>query len=262
VGATILAGREFTDADFNAPGVAMINESLARRYFPGGAVVGKRFKEGGPASRSAWLTVIGVVRDIRRGGLERSALPEFYAPWYARTMDIIVRGDGTTAGLAQTIRRAVSDAEPRAAIARILPLAEEFADTGAQRRMNTVLLGAFAALALVMSAVGIYGVMHYLVAGRRQEIGVRMALGARTTDAMRLVIGEGMTLAACGVGLGLVGALALTGSMSRLVFGVSARDPVSLVGGALVLYAVAFVACWFPARRAARIDPMLALRTE
>ena len=262
VGATVVAGREFTDRDFNAPAVVMINESFARRYFPGVNAVGKRFREGGPTSRDSWMTVIGVVHDMHRGGLERHALPEFYMPWYARNMDIIVRTDGNVAGLTSAVRQAVRDAEPHAAITRVLPLADEFGDTSTQRRLQTVLLAAFSLLALMMSAVGIYGVMYYLVASRTQEIGVRMALGARASDATRLVIGEGMSLALGGVALGLAGALALTGLLSRMVFGVSARDPFSIGSGGLVLLIVALVACWFPARQAARIDPMTALRRE
>jgi len=262
LGATLVAGREFTDRDMGGPASAVINESFANRYFPGVNATGKRFKEGGPDSRPRWITVIGVVRDLHRGGLERPTLPEYYSLWIPSTVDIVLRTRGDPETVARSVRAAARSIQPLAAIARIVPLEDEFGATGAQRRMQTSLLVAFAVLALLMAAIGIYGVMNYVVSGRTQEIGVRMALGARVTDALSLVIGDGMRLAFTGVAIGVAGALGLTGLMTHLVFGIGARDPISIAAGALVLLAVSFIACYVPARRAARIDPVIALREQ
>jgi ABC-type antimicrobial peptide transport system permease subunit len=160
------------------------------------------------------------------------------------------------------VRQIIRATEPQAAITRIVPLSDEFAATGAQRRVQTLLLAAFALVALLMAAVGMYGVLSFVVSGRTREIGVRVALGARTVDALSMVVAEGMRLAAEGVAIGVVAAVGLARLMSHIVFGVSPRDPGSIIAAAMVLLAAAFVASYVPARRAARVDPMTVLRQE
>jgi len=177
-------------------------------------------------------------------------------------MDIIVRATTSPLALAASVRAAIRAAEPQAAIHRIAPLDDVFGDTSAQRRTQTWLLGAIAGLALLMSLVGIYGVVSSVVVARTREIGVRVALGARASEVVRLVFREALSVAAIGVVVGLAGALVLTGLMRHLLFGVGPRDPVTMLGSVAALLAVAAAASILPARRAAAIDPIIALRLE
>jgi predicted permease len=262
LGATMTVGREFGQTDFGGHPVAVVNEAFAKRFFGTVNAVGRRFKEGPLTSGSAPITIIGVVHDLRRRGLERPAIAEYYSPWTARNVDIILRAQRDPMALAASVRAAIREVQPRAAIQRLAGLEEFFGLTSAQRRAQTWLLAAFAGLAVLMSAIGIYGVMNCVVAARTREIGLRMALGARATETVRLVVTEGVTLAALGVALGTVGALAVGGVLRHLLFGVGPRDPVALGGAAALLVAVAVAASLLPARRAARIDPVLALRQD
>jgi len=262
VGATLAAGREFASTDYTGARVAVVNEAFATRFYGSVNAVGKRFKQGGVTSRSGWITIIGVVRSMRRGGPDQRALPEFYTPWAARTMDIVVRANTNTLALVTSVQAAVRIAEPRAAIQRIAPLDDVFGDTSAQRRTQTWLLAALAGLALLMSLVGIYGVVSSVVAARTREIGIRVALGARAPEVVGLVFGEALSVAAIGGVVGLGGALIVTGLMRHLLFGVGPRDTVAMLGSVSSVLAVAAVASILPARRAAAIDPIIALRLE
>ncbi len=261
LGVPLLRGRFFTHQEQNAP-LAIINETLARRFFPGEDPVGKRFKQGGPQAKSAWYTVVGVVGDIRRQGLEKQPLPEFFVPSTEPAMDIIVRGTSDQVMLAAAVRNEIQSVYKNSMVLQVATMEQALGNLSAQRRFQTWLLALFATVALLLSAIGIFGVMRYSVAQRTHEIGVRIALGARSADVLRLVIGQGLRLALIGVALGLLAALALTSLLAHLLFGVSAQDPVTFLGVTLLLVGAAFLACYLPARKAAQVDPMVALRHE
>jgi predicted permease len=261
LGAPLLRGRFFTPQEQNAPSV-VINETLARRFFPGEDPVGKRFKQGGPQAKDAWYTVVGVVGDLHRQGLERQPIPEFFLPSTEPTMDIIVRGTSDPMALASAVRNEIQSVDKNSMVLRVATMDQALGNLSAQRRFQTWLLALFAGVALLLSAIGIFGVMRYSVAQRTREIGVRIALGANSADVLRLVIGQGLRLALIGVAIGLLAALALTRVLARLLFGVSAHDPVTFVGVTLLLVGAAFLACYLPARKAAQVDPMVALRYE
>jgi predicted permease len=261
VGVPLLRGRFFTDQEQNAP-IAIVNESFARRFLPGADAVGKRFKEGGPDAKAAWITIVGVIGDMHRQGLERQALPEFFFPSTEPTMDLAIRTSVDPVSVAFAVREAVRSTYAQAIVQRIATVDQTFEDLGAQRRFQTAMMTLFAMAALVLSAVGVYGLLHFAVAQRTHEFGVRLALGASSGDLLRLVLGEGLRLPVAGLALGLTGAFALTRVLRHLLFEVSATDPVTFAAVAALLLAVAFVACWLPARRAARVDPIVALRCE
>jgi putative ABC transport system permease protein len=261
LGAPLLRGRFFTPQEQNVP-LVIINETLARRFFPGEDPVGKRFKRGGPQARDDWYTVVGVVGDLHRQGLEKRPIPEFFTPSTEPTMDIIVRCASDPAPLAAAVRNEIQSVYKNSLVLRMATMEQALGNLSAQRRLNTWLLALFAGVALLLSAIGIFGVMRYSVAQRTHEIGVRIALGARSADVLRLVIGQGLRLALTGVAIGLLAALALTRVLAHLLFGVSAYDPATFVGVTLLLAGAALLACYLPARKAAQVDPMVALRHE
>ena len=242
--------------------VAIVNASFAYRFFPGEDAIGKRFKEGGPERKDAWITIVGIVGDMHRHGLETGPVPEFFFPSSEPTMDVVIRTSTDPALLGPAVREAIKSTYAGAILLKVETVEDMFGDLNAQRRLQTWLMTAFALAALVLSVVGIYGVLHFAVAQRRREFGVRIALGASRADLFRLVIGEGMRLPALGVGLGLIGALAVMRVIDHLLFQVSPTDPTTFVSVAMLLMAVSFMACWIPARRATRIDPIAALRCE
>ncbi len=242
----------------------IINETFARRFFPNQDPIGKRFCEGCPG-KPFWLQIVGMVGDMRRQGLERQTVPEYFSPFIARggsAADIVIRTSSDPLALAATVREAIRSIEKNALLLEVTTADQRLGELGAQRRFQTWLLAAFAALALTLAALGIYGLMSYAVAQRKHEIGVRIALGARSSDVLRLVIGQGMKLVLIGVGVGWLGALWVTDVMAHLLFEVSATDPVTFAGVALLLIGVALLACYLPARRATKVDPMVALRSE
>ena len=261
----LIGGRAFTEEDtFQAPAVTVINETLARRYWPGEDPIGKRIIS--PARADGTLTtVVGVVGDVRNDGLDDEPKPELYFP-YAQNpqthMFIVVRTANDPAGLMAAVRREVWAVDKNLPLSDLSTLEQLLDKTIAQRRFNLLLLGMFAGVALVLAAVGIYGVMSYAVTQRIHEIGVRMALGAQTSNVLRMVVGQGIRLALVGIAIGLGAALALTRLMASLLYEVSATDPLTFAVIALMLAAVALVACYVPARRATRVDPMVALRYE
>jgi len=255
--------------DAQAQPVAVINETMARQFWPGEGALGKRFKLGPFDSQNPWVTVVGVVGDVKEMGLEAPAKAEMFFPYqqlprmlWNMPRDLAVRTTGDPMSVAAAARQAVWSVDRNQPVSNVRTMNEILAEEVAQRRIGMTLLAAFAALALALASLGIYGVLSYSVAQRRQEIGVRMALGAGRKDVMRMVLADGMRLAAAGVAVGLGVSFALTRLMAGLLFGVSASDLRTLAGVTLLLTLVALVACYIPARRATKVDPMIALRYE
>ncbi len=278
LGIRLLQGRGFTAADNDkAPRVAIINETMARRYWPGENPIGKRAALDIEAMRFhpdrapdfdlalGLREIVGVVADVKHAGPAGETVPEFYAPLAqrpARDMTLVVRTAADPAEALSLVRREVYALDKDQPVDNASTMSEWLAASVAQPRFNFLLLTVFAAVALALAALGIYGVMAWTVAQRTQEIGIRMALGARAQDVFRLMIWQGMKPAMLGVALGLLGAAALTRLMKSLLFEMSATDPVTFVVIALLLTLVALAACYIPARRAAKVDPMVALRQQ
>ena len=266
LGTPLLRGRFFSIGDRpESPRVAIINDAMARRSWPGQDPVGRRLELGPQVSDGPWYTVVGVVGDMRRQGLEREALPQMFVSLAqnppSRNVNLFIRtSSDDPLAMAGALRAAVRRVEKNAAIYRVGPLEQQFGTYLTQRRFQTSLLTGFSVVALLMAAVGIYGLIQYSVATRTQEIGLRMAIGAQAGDIFRMMIGEGLTLSLTGLALGLVGAWWLGRAGSSLLFGVTASDPLTLTTVSLLLTAVATAACYFPARRAMTVDPIVALR--
>ncbi|MGH9839007.1 MAG: ABC transporter permease [Blastocatellia bacterium] len=265
-------GRTFTEADTaTSAGVVVIDETMARLNFPQGDAVGKRLRLG--AETNPWLEIVGVVADSKSNGLEEAPYPGIYIPYQqrqatlveslvGRRVTLLARTASDPARSVAALRQALREIEPNQAVADVQPLTQVLAESIAPQRFRSALLSLFALVAVLLAGLGIYGVMNYTVAERTREIGIRVALGAETRDVLRLVLRQGLTLALLGVGFGVAAALALTRLMKTLLFGVSATDPLTFAGVALLLTAVALLACWIPARRATKVDPMIALRCE
>ena len=266
MGIQLLRGRTFTAQDGrDSPRVAIVNETFVKRYFPNEDPIGKRFTFGGGGPNAQWIAIVGVVRDTKRQGVDQPIRIESWMPLAqspARSMEVVLRTTGDPLALGNAAREAVWSIDRDLPIPRMQTLEQNLSARVAQRRLNMLLLGLFASVALVLAAVGIYGVMNYTVTQRTNEIGIRMALGAQTRDVLRLVVGEGMILALLGVVIGLVMTFAFTRLMASLLFGVSASDPLTFAVIAALLFGVALLACWIPARRATDVDPMVALRYE
>jgi putative ABC transport system permease protein len=268
VGVPVLKGRAF-DAhdDPSAPPVVIVNQSLARRDFPGEDPVGKRINLGGVTSNGQplWWEIVGVVGDVRSLELRSEAEPELYTSYLQDPfagMSYVVRASVGPEGLIPSVREVVREVDRAQPVTDFREMEQIVNEAAAQPRFNSLLLAAFAGLSLLLAAAGIYGVMSYGVTQRTREIGLRMALGAQGRDVLRLVVGRGMGLTLLGVGLGLAASFGLTRVLRSLLFGVSETDPLTFAGVSLVLALVAFLACLVPARRAAKVDPMVALRYE
>jgi predicted permease len=264
MGIPVLRGREILATDTaEAPPVLLINESLARRDFPGEDPVGKRLSLS--VSPPSWATIAGVVADVRDLGLEAHPEPEMYFPFEQSPLsyiNLVTRVTGDPARLAAPVRNALRGLDKGLPLPDVSPMRSVLAASIAQRRFILLLLALFAAIALALAAVGVYGVISYAVARRTHEIGIRMALGARRADVLRLVIGRSLGLTVCGVGAGLAGALLLSGLMASLLYGVPPTDLPTFAGVALLLSGVAALASYLPARRAMAVDPGVALRRE
>jgi len=265
---TVTRGRGFTERDnMEAPDAVIINEELARRFFPDEDPVGKRLQVA--LEKTRWREIVGVVTNAKLSGLEAKTDPAIYLPFQQntwpnalRTSFLVVRTDGDPNNYRAAIRQALRSIDPALPITQLRTMDEIIADSLSQRRFNTALLSVFAIIAALLAAVGVYGVMSYLVTQRTHELGVRMALGAQRGDILKLVAGGGAKLAAIGITVGVTLALAMTRLMSGLLFGVGVTDPWTFVLIALLFAAVALLASFLPARRAARTDPLTALRYD
>jgi putative ABC transport system permease protein len=266
MGIRLVKGRYFTEADNqSAPAVAIISESFARRFFPDEDPLGKRIKNGGPTSTRPWLLIVGVVRDVRHLALEAEPRPQVYMSYLQNTwtsMAVVIRSASEPASLAAAVRNAVWEVDKEQPVTDVKSMEQYFSASVARRRFNMILLAVFAGVALALAAVGIYGVMSYSVTQRTQEIGIRMALGAKQADVLKMVVRQGMIPALAGVAAGLGAGLALTRLMSSLLYGVSATDLITFAAVPLTLLGVALGACFVPARRATHVDPVIALRRE
>jgi putative ABC transport system permease protein len=249
-----------------APLVAVIDETMARAYWPDTDPVGKRFRLGGfEDTDPSWITVVGIVGNVRHSGLHVDPRPQAYVPQAQEAtgdQTFVLRTAGDPARLIKDARAAVSAVDPNQPVARVRTMEQMVAESVAGRRFNMVLLGAFAILALVLAAVGIYGITSYSVAQRTREMGLRMALGAKPGTVLRMILREAGWLALIGLAAGLVLAVATTRVMASLLFGVPATDPATFVAVAVGLAAVSFLAAYLPGRRATRVDPMVAFRAD
>ena len=266
MGIALREGRDFTDADSaGTERVTIVDERLARQYWPGASPLGKRIRFGPPESNEPWHTIIGVAGAVRNEGLDRESRQSIYVPYLqipVRGMTVAVRTSGDPGSLAGAIRKEVLALDKDQPVTNVLTMDEIVSRSVWQQRFYTMLFGIFAVLALVLAAVGIYGVMSYAVTQRTQEIGIRMALGARAIDVLQLIIRNGMTLISIGLVIGLVGAVALTRLLTTLLFGITPTDKLTFVTVSAILTVVALVACYLPARRATKVDPLEALRYE
>jgi putative ABC transport system permease protein len=266
MGIPVLKGRTFTWADGqNAPRVVVVNEALAREFFPGEDPVGRRITYSRGSGEPRWTTIIAVVGNERQDGLGASVRPEVFDAQMqspANEMTLVVRAGAPSAALAADARAAVAAIDPELAIYDIETMAEVVSGSVARERFTTALVGAFAALALALASVGLYGLMAFAVGARTREIGVRMALGARRAEVVGMVLGEGVRLVLVGLVAGLAAAAALAGLLSSLLYDVAPTDLPTYAGVAAIFLVVAIVAAAVPARRAARVDPLVALRNE
>jgi putative ABC transport system permease protein len=266
MGIPVLRGRTFSDSDNEtAPDVALVNATMARRFWANGDPIGKRILRGHPGKDEKWITIVGVVADTKLYGLDNPARLEVYYPYRQQPrsdMNLVVRSAVDPASLTSAIRAAVAAIDKDQPIFEVHTMQQLVDDSISTRRLTLVLLGIFSALALILAAIGIYGVMAYSVALRTQEIGIRVALGAQQQDVLRLILGQGARIAFFGVAIGLAAAAALARLLSSLLFSVSANDPLTFAAVAALLVAVALLACYIPARRALRVDPIIALRYE
>jgi putative ABC transport system permease protein len=259
----LIAGRFFNESDTaGSTPVAIVNQALARKYWPNENAVGKRITFDDPTKNPKWITIVGIVGNIHHRGLDVDSQPEYYTPhsqFPIRAMILAVRSTQDPRSLTSAIRREILSLDPDQPIANVRTLEAVVTDSVAPRRLSVVLLGVFAGIALLLAAVGTYGVISYLVVQRTHEIGVRMALGAQRRDVLALVVGHALKLVGIGTLLGLILALFSTRTLSTLLYSVSAFDVTTFVLVTLVLAGIALLASYIPALRATRADPMIAL---
>ena len=263
-----MRGRLFTESDNEkAPVVAVINEAFARTYWPNADSVGQRLKLPAPGDRSsfAWTTVVGVLADAHTESLADSSVPQMYLSLYQRTakdLAIFARGQLDRAAIPVELREQVQSVNPELPVFGAQMLDETVSASLSERRFSMEMVGLFALTALLLAGLGIYGVISYIVSERTHEIGIRLALGAESRNILRMVLRQGLRLAIAGAALGLVCAVIVSHLMAGLLYGVRPTDPVTFAGVTLLLIGVALLACYIPARRAIRVDPLVALRYE
>jgi putative ABC transport system permease protein len=266
LGIRLLRGRAFTEADNSNPSqVIVINQTLADRLWPGEDPVGKRLKQGWPEDELPWREVIGVVADVKLEGIDRETPLQTYLPITqepSRSVAVVARTSSNPLAIAAIVEQTIRSIDNDLPVFNTRSMDQLMGNAIGQQRLLMVLLAGFALLALTLAAVGIYGVMSYTVTQRTHEIGIRMAMGARPRDVLLMIVGQGMMLTVAGATIGLAAALGLTRLMSSMLFGVSATDPATFAVLTLILAVVAFFACYLPARRATRVDPLIALRYE
>ncbi len=266
LGIPLASGRDFSETDLaGSPDVAIINGEMSARFFAGEDPIGRRIKVGAPHGPAAWATIVGVVKAIPHGRLDSDPQPDWYRPQSqvpVRRLSLFIRSRRDPLSLAPEVRSAVADIDRSQPIINLRTMESAIGKTLAPRRFNTILAGLFAAVALLLAAGGIYSVVAYAMQRRTREIGIRIALGAQRRDVLKLALVEGMMPAVIGLAIGLAVALALSRFLKSLLFGVATSDPVTFTSIGLLLAAVALVGCYLPARRASRIDPLVALRYE
>jgi putative ABC transport system permease protein len=265
----LLKGRDFNTQDREGtPLVGIVNETFVRQYFPSADVVGSRIRWARDDGDPKWITIVGVVGDVKHFGLNQDEQPAVYTPYaqlfqpWKRWMQVVVRSQGDPQTITNMVKGQIWKIDNQIPVTKVRTMTEVMAASLAAQRFNMLLLGIFAGVALLLATVGIYGLMSYSITERTHEIGIRMALGAQTGDVLRMVVGQGLKLITVGVALGLAGAFALTRIMSSLLFGVRAVDPLTFAVVSVLLAVVALLACYIPARRATKVDPMIALRYE
>jgi predicted permease len=268
----VIAGRAFDEGDvIGSPGVIIVNRTLASEVWPEGDAIGKRVLLGGGAIDSVWRTVVGVVGDVRHRGLDAAARPEMYLPeaqypagtgTATRSLYLAIRTSGDPSALAPPLRSTLRALDPDVPMAEVQTLEQALGSWAAERRLTMLVVSCFAMLALTLGAIGIYGVMNYFVSQRAREIGIRIALGAVPREILRLVLSQGVWLAAIGILAGLAGALATTRMLASMLFEVRPNDPPTYLVTALTLALVALVATLLPALRATRVDPIESMRSE
>jgi putative ABC transport system permease protein len=269
MGMPMRAGREFGGSDDSTSRrVAIVNETFARRLWPGEGAIGRFIKQGWPETPEAdapWREVVGVVPDIKLEGVDQEVPMQAYLPLAqapSRSMAIVARTTVAPASLARQLEGAVQRVEKDLPVSRVIPMTGLMRNAIARQRLSTVILGLFATVAVLLAAVGLYGVVSQSVTERTREIGVRMALGSERRAVLRLFVIHGVVTAAAGTAIGLAGAFVLSRWMETMLFEVTPTDPVTFAGVAVVLLVVAAAACYIPARRASRLDPLMALRTD
>jgi putative ABC transport system permease protein len=266
LGTPLLRGRFFTDSDDRGtPNVVLIDDALAQRYFANQDALGKRIKRGGRGSNAPWLTIVGVVGNIKSDGFDQPDQPHLYSPILQNpnySMAIFLKTESSPLGLITSLREQVRSVDPNLPLFGARTMEEVVSDSLAQRRFAMQVVGLFGVLALLLASIGIYGVMAFSVSQRTREIGIRVALGASRANILRWVMRQGLVLIAIGVATGLIASFALTRLLRNLLFGVAPTDAITYGALAVVLVVVALLACYIPARRATKVDPLVALRYE